>query len=254
MNKPVERPMLASIRGTMLPNPEYFGLKWREAQKLLEEHHKLRDQGRRIDRERQETKEEIKRLEGELRQQRALALRGGPEPDEKPLETAKARLATFNGRVEDLRRAGDMVAEGLRRAVEDNHEKWTLAGREEAKRCLRSPRDAPPRARCSGLRPRRVRAAGGVACGSGAHLCGWTGAGACGMREDLGQLTGRGLGHLTDEDFQRTEPIADGSAQRRLGENILAAVDASNKGRQGPDPVLEALARGYQARKKEERT
>jgi hypothetical protein len=66
------------------------------------------------------------------------------------------------------------------------------------------------------------------------------------MSEDLGQLT--------DEDLQRIEAIVDGSARRQLGENILAAVDASDQARRGPEPLLEALARGYQARENEERT
>ena len=136
MGKAMERPTLASIRGTTLPNPEYFGFRWREAQKLLEEHHSLRDQGRQLGREREETKQEIKRLEGELRHQRALALRGGTEPDEKPLEAAKTKLEKFGGRVEDLRRAADMVNEDLQRVVADNREKWAAQVEEKGSKAL----------------------------------------------------------------------------------------------------------------------
>jgi DNA repair exonuclease SbcCD ATPase subunit len=133
----MERSTLASIRGTTLPNPEYFGFRWREAQKLLEEHHRLRNQGRQIGQEHEATKQEIKRLEDELRQQRALALRGSSlEPDEKPLEEAKAHLETFGGRVEDLRRAADMVNEDLQRVVADNREKWAAQVEEKGSKAL----------------------------------------------------------------------------------------------------------------------
>jgi hypothetical protein len=74
------------------------------------------------------------------------------------------------------------------------------------------------------------------------------------VSEDLGRLTDEDLGHLTDEDLERIEAIVDGSVRRRHGEDVLAAVEASDNARQGPHPLLEALARAYQAREKGDHT
>ncbi len=112
-----------------MPNPAHYEFKWREAQKLLEEHARLRDEGRKAGHEQQAIQEEIRRLEGELYRERALALRGGPEPDTRPLERAKARAADLRERIHDYRRAADMVDSDLRLAVAENREKW---GREVA--------------------------------------------------------------------------------------------------------------------------
>lgn len=60
------------------------------------------------------------------------------------------------------------------------------------------------------------------------------------------------LEHLTDEDYEAIEAIVDGSLRRRQGEDILGAVEASDKARQGPDPFLEAIARAYQAKEAEQ--
>jgi hypothetical protein len=56
------------------------------------------------------------------------------------------------------------------------------------------------------------------------------------------------LEHLTDEDYEAIGAIVEGSMRRRQGENILAAVEASDKARQGPDPLLEVLRRAHRAR------
>jgi hypothetical protein len=60
------------------------------------------------------------------------------------------------------------------------------------------------------------------------------------------------LSNLRDEDYEAIEAIVDGSLRRQMGENILAAVDASEKARQGTHPLLEALSRAYQERESEQ--
>jgi chromosome segregation ATPase len=122
-----DRPTIASSRGTPQPNPRYFGFKggaWRELQKLLDEGEKLRGEAKKAARQFQEAGEEIKRLEGELREQRAAALRGGPEPDEGALEKARARREALNERIRDYRRAGEMVDAEVRQLVATHREEW----------------------------------------------------------------------------------------------------------------------------------
>jgi hypothetical protein len=123
-----DRPTIASSRGTPQPNPRYFGFKggaWRELQKLLDESAKLREEAKKGALEWQETDEEIKRLEGELREQRAAALRGGPEPDEGVLEKAKNRREALNERIRDYRRAGEMVDAEVQQLVAVHREAWS---------------------------------------------------------------------------------------------------------------------------------
>jgi|SRR5215207_5763837 len=120
-------PTMTSSRGTPQPNPRYFGFKggaWRELQKLLDEGEKLRGEATKAYRELQEADEEIKRLEGELREQRAAALRGGPEPDEGALEKVKQRRVALNERIRDYGRAGEMVDAELRELVAIHREEW----------------------------------------------------------------------------------------------------------------------------------
>jgi hypothetical protein len=69
-------------------------------------------------------REEIKRLEGELREQRAAALRGGPEPDEGALEKAKSRREALNERIRDYKRAGEMVDAEVSQLVAMHREEW----------------------------------------------------------------------------------------------------------------------------------
>jgi Rad3-related DNA helicase len=105
-------PTITSSRGTPQPNPRYFGFKggaWRELQRLLDENARLRGEAKKAAQEWQDAGEEIKRREGELREQRAAALRGGPEPDEAKLEKARSRREALNERIQDYRRAGEMV-------------------------------------------------------------------------------------------------------------------------------------------------
>jgi hypothetical protein len=119
---------IASVRGTPQPNPRYFGFKggaWRELQKLLDENARLREEAKKAHRQFQEAGEEIKRLEGELREQRAAALRGGPEPDETKLEKAKSRRDALNERIRDYRRAGKMVDAEVHQLVAVHREEWT---------------------------------------------------------------------------------------------------------------------------------
>jgi chromosome segregation ATPase len=123
-----DRPTIASSRGTPQPNPRYFGFKggaWRELQKLLDESAKLREEAKKGALDWQETDEEIKRLEGELREQRAAALRGGPEPDEGVLEKAKNRREALNERIRDYRRAGEMVDAEVQQLVAVHREAWS---------------------------------------------------------------------------------------------------------------------------------
>jgi chromosome segregation ATPase len=122
-----DRPTIASSRGTPQPNPRYFGFKggsWRELQKLLDEGAKLREEAKKTSREWQQAGEEIKRLEGELREQRAAALRGGPEPDEGALEKAKNRREALNEGVQDYKRAGELVDAEVHQLVAVHREEW----------------------------------------------------------------------------------------------------------------------------------
>jgi uncharacterized coiled-coil DUF342 family protein len=122
-----DRPTIASSRGTPQPNPRYFGFKggtWRELQKLLDEGAKLREEAKKASREWQQAGEEIKRLEGELREQRAAALRGGPAPDEGALEKAKNRREALNESVRDYKRAGELVDAEVHQLVGVHREKW----------------------------------------------------------------------------------------------------------------------------------
>jgi chromosome segregation ATPase len=123
-----DTPTIASSRGTPQPNPRYFGFKgdaWRELQKLLDENARLRDEAKKAARQFQEAGEEIKRLEGELREQRAAALRGGPEPDEARLEKARSRREALNERIRDYRRAGEMVDAEVHQLVAIHREAWS---------------------------------------------------------------------------------------------------------------------------------
>jgi chromosome segregation ATPase len=123
-----DTPTIASSRGTPQPNPRYFGLKggaWRELQKLLDENARLREEAKKAAREWQEAGEEIKRLEGELREQRAAALRGGPEPDEARLEKAKSRREALNERIQDYKRAGELVDAEVHQLVAAHREAWS---------------------------------------------------------------------------------------------------------------------------------
>src|SRR5215208_5629044 len=120
-------PTMNSSRGTPQPNPRYFGFKggaWRELQKLLDEGEKLRGEAKKAYLELQEADEGIKRLEGELREQRAAALRGGPEPDEGALEKVKQRQQALNERIRDYRRAGEMVDAELCELVAIHRKEW----------------------------------------------------------------------------------------------------------------------------------
>jgi peptidoglycan hydrolase CwlO-like protein len=120
-------PTMTSSRGTPQPNPRYFGFKggaWRELQKLLDEGEKLRGEAKNAYREVQEADAEIKRLGGELREQRAAALRGGPEPYEGALEKVKQRRQSLNERIRDYGRAGEMVDAEVSQLVAERREEW----------------------------------------------------------------------------------------------------------------------------------
>ena len=122
-----DTPTIASSRGTPQPNPRYFGFKsgaWRELQKLLDENARLRSDAKKAALEWEKAGEEIKRLEGELREQRAAALRGGPEPDEGALEKVKSRREALNERMRDYRRAGEMVDAEVHQLVAVHREEW----------------------------------------------------------------------------------------------------------------------------------
>jgi chromosome segregation ATPase len=121
-------PTITSVRGTRRPNPRYLGFKggaWRELQELLDEGARLREEAKKAHQEWQVAGEEITRLEGELREQRAAALRGGPEPDEGALEKAKNRRDALNERIRDFQRAGEMVDAEVHQLVGVNREAWT---------------------------------------------------------------------------------------------------------------------------------
>jgi hypothetical protein len=123
----VNTPTISSSRGARQPNPRFFGFKggaWRELQKLLDEGEKLRGEAKNAYRELQEADKEIKRLEGALREQRAAALRGGPEPDETKLEKAKSSGEALNESIRDYKRAGELVDAEVSQLVAIHREKW----------------------------------------------------------------------------------------------------------------------------------
>jgi hypothetical protein len=72
------------------------------------------------------------------------------------------------------------------------------------------------------------------------------------VSEDLGRLTDEDLGHLTDEDLERIGAIVENSVNRQHGQHILDAVEASTKAAEKPHPLVEAIARAYQARADQE--
>jgi hypothetical protein len=122
-----DRLTIASSRGTPQPNPRYFGFKgatWRELQKLRDEGAKLREEAKKAALEWREAGEEIKRLEGELREQRAAALRGGPQPDEGALEKAKSRREALKERIRDVKRARELVDAEVHQLVAVHREEW----------------------------------------------------------------------------------------------------------------------------------
>jgi hypothetical protein len=134
-----DRPTITSSRGARQPNPRYFGFKggaWRELQKLLDENARLREEEKNAYRELQETDEEIKRLEGALREERAAALRGGPQPDEGALEKARSRREALNERMRDYKRAGEMVDAEVHQLVAVHREEWDAEVRAMGKRIL----------------------------------------------------------------------------------------------------------------------
>lgn len=121
----MSEPTIGNIRGTQLPNPKHFGLKWKEAQKLVEEHGKLREQGKQAGREQMAVREEIRRLENEHQRQRAEAIRAGDgEPDTRAIDKARAREQKLRERIQDLRRAADMIDADLHRVVSANRAEW----------------------------------------------------------------------------------------------------------------------------------
>ena len=122
-----DEPTITTVQGTPQPNPRYFGFKggtWRELQKLLDEGAKLRTEAKEAYREWQEAGEEIKRLEGALHEQRAAALRGGPEPDEGALRELRRRREALNERMRDHRRAGEMVNAEVLQLAAEHREEW----------------------------------------------------------------------------------------------------------------------------------
>lgn len=132
----MKQPTITNIRGLQQPNPAYFGFKWRELQKLLGEAAELHDKARQTGREWHEAGEEIKRLEGELPRQRAAALRGGPEPNEGPLEAMRQHREALSERLQDYRRAGEMVDEDIRRVLALRGEAWDREVQARAERVL----------------------------------------------------------------------------------------------------------------------
>jgi hypothetical protein len=53
-------------------------------------------------------------------------------------------------------------------------------------------------------------------------------------------------------DQERTAEREQDDTDRKHGEDLLSAVEASDKARQGPHPLLEALSRAYQQREGEQ--
>lgn len=132
-------PTIANSQGTPQPNPAYFGFKrgaWGDLQRLLDEGAKLRTEAKKGYAEWQASGEDIKRLEAELREQRAAALRGGPEPDQAALEKVKERREALNDRMQDYRRAGQLIDSDIQQLLFLNRDAWDLEVQAKAEKVL----------------------------------------------------------------------------------------------------------------------
>ena len=139
-----DAPTITNSQGSPQPNPAYHGFKgpaWRELQKLLDECAKLRTEAKKAALEVQEAGEQIKRLEAELREQRAAALRGGPQPDEGALEKLKGRREALSERMRDYRRAGQMADAEIRDLVVVHRDEWEKEVQAKGEKILREAQD-----------------------------------------------------------------------------------------------------------------
>jgi hypothetical protein len=108
---------LSNGAGGRVPNFAAFGLKFKEAQKYAEKLDELWRRQREAGREAEALVPAIRDLEEEMRKARALAILGGEEPDETPLQEARARAETLQREIQDLRRAVEYGQDALMHAV-----------------------------------------------------------------------------------------------------------------------------------------
>ncbi len=132
--------------GGRIPNPAAHGLKgktWAGVQRYAEELDALWQQQKTLDEV--GTKERIRRLEHEMAQARALALRGGPEPDDRPLEEAKKHLDELRRRREDIHRAVPYAREDLGNALAEIGQDALEEIQAKAQRSLQAAHEAAER-------------------------------------------------------------------------------------------------------------
>jgi hypothetical protein len=132
--------------GPPIPNPAAHGLKgktWAKVQRYAEELENLWQQQNSLDVV--GAKERIRQIEHELAQTRAYALRGGPEPDERPLEEAKKHLDAVRRRRDDIRRAVPYAQEDLRLALAKLDQDGLLEIQAKAQRSLQAAHEAAER-------------------------------------------------------------------------------------------------------------
>lgn len=114
---------LSNGSGSRVPNFAAFGLKFKDAQKHAEKLDELWRRQRETGREAEALVGRIRELEEEQRKARAMAILGGPEPDETPLLQARAKAEALQQETQDLRRAAEYGYANLMDAV--------YAGRDE---------------------------------------------------------------------------------------------------------------------------
>ena len=87
----------------------------------------------------------IRDLEGELAEQQAHALRGGPEPDDTKLEAEKKRLEEMGRKRETIRRAVGFAQQDLMAALGELEPEALVEVQEKAQRYLRDAEKAAQR-------------------------------------------------------------------------------------------------------------
>jgi hypothetical protein len=137
---------LSNGAGGRIPNLAAHGIKGKrfaEVQRLAEELDGFWRQLNSLDE--MSALQRIRDLEDDLAVQRAHALRGGPEPDEGPLEKEKANLEKMRQERDDVRRAVGLAQQDLMIAVAELGPEALAEVQEKAQRYLRDAEKAAQR-------------------------------------------------------------------------------------------------------------
>jgi hypothetical protein len=129
---------LSNGGGGRIPNLAAQGLKGKrfaKVQRLAEELDKFWRQLKSLDEI--GTQQRIRKLEGELAEQQAHALRGGPEPDDTKLVAEKKRLEEMGRKRETIRRAVGFAQQDLMAALGELGPEALAEVQEKAQRYLR---------------------------------------------------------------------------------------------------------------------